>query len=942
MTMKMRLTMKNRNLRQLLLVACVGLTAGGSSSTAFAATHSVMIQNFKFVPADLTIAAGDTVTWEQKDTTKHTTTSDATPPMWDSGLLAADQTYSFKFDSPGTYPYHCTPHAANMKASVTVQAPTNDGHTVLIQGFKFVPATLTINAGETVTWVQKDTTKHTTTSDATPPVWDSGLLLADQTYQFKFTAPGTYPYHCIPHAANMKASVTVQGETTTTNLPVVNLTSPGKGAVYLVPANLTLQATATETNGTIGQVEFLSGTNLLGTATQAPYRLVWSNVVAGSYLLSARAIDSQGGATTSAATAVIVTDVAAYQQHNLVSDLPGLADHVDTNLLNPWAIATSPTGPFWVSANHTGVSTVYDTTGGVQTLIVTIPPPATGTPPSAPTGMIYNNTTNFVVVSNLPARFVFSTEDGTIAAWNAGSNAVLKADRSSAGAIYKGLAIAQTNGETYLYATDFHNGAVDVFDGSFTLENQPDAFVDATIPPGFAPFGIHNIGGNLYVTYAKQDENKEDDVQGPGLGYVNVFDPEGHFIKRFASGEPLNSPWAVTMAPEGFGPFSGKLLIGNFGNGQISAFDPGTGAYLGEVVNGADTPLSIDGLWDLKFGNGGRGGDGGRLYFTAGIAADGSLEDHGLFGSISATPVMRITSLEDNSTAVTISWAGGVGPYLLQMKPALDDTNWFDLLTTEELYVTVPKPGSGGFYRVMQKAPETVTPFSVLLAGPTEVPAVDSAATGLGSLSLKGTQLSYMIPFSGLSGNAAAAHIHGPATPTNSAVVLIPLSGASGTSGVLSGTVTVTPDQLTNLVMGMTYVNIHTPAHSGGEIRGQVVPLRIPVTMSGSTEVPAVTTQAGGAGWVTLIGPNFFYDIDYDGLSANATAAHLHGPADSTHNANVMFGVEGSSGTSGTLEGQNPLTPEQLTELLSGSTYVNIHTSNNPGGEIRGQVVIPH
>jgi uncharacterized protein (TIGR03118 family) len=232
----------------------------------------------------------------------------------------------------------------------------------------------------------------------------------------------------------------------------------------------------------------------------------------------------------------------AYLQHNLVSDLPGLADHLDTNLANPWGIAFSATGPFWISDNHTGVSTIYNSSGTPQSLIVNIPPPAGGPPPGAPTGIVFNGTAGFPVAPGTNAHFIFATEDGTIIGWNTSTNAVLKVDNSASGAVYKGLAIGTNAGGAHVYATDFHNGRIDVFDTNYGPATLTGTFSDPNIPTGFAPFGIQNVDGQLIVTYAMQDTDKHDDVAGPGNGYVDIFDTGGNLIERFASAGALNSP----------------------------------------------------------------------------------------------------------------------------------------------------------------------------------------------------------------------------------------------------------------------------------------------------------------------------------------------------------------------------------------------------------------
>jgi uncharacterized protein (TIGR03118 family) len=392
----------------------------------------------------------------------------------------------------------------------------------------------------------------------------------------------------------------------------------------------------------------------------------------------------------------------SYVQQNLVSDIPGLAPVTDTNLVNPWGLAFSSTSPFWVSDNHAGVSTLYNSTGAVQALVVKIPSPDPQTP-GAPTGVLFNNTTNFVLGTNA-SRFIFATEDGTVVAWNSGSSGVIKADNSASDAIYKGIALANSGGSNYLYAADFHNGKIDVFDSEFAAATLAGSFADTNIPAGFAPFNIEAIGGDLYVTYAKQDDEAEDDVPGNGNGYINVFDTTGNFIKRFASNGTLNSPWAMTMAPATFGAFGGTLLVGNFGDGAINAFDPNTGALLGQLQNPEGATISIQGLWDLKFGNGAQAGDPTKLYFTAGIAGDGAIEDHGLFGALAYTPAFLFTQAVRNGNTLTLSWRGGVPPYVVQMKTDVSAQTWTDVKTVSDTTADVTIEGTSGFFRVSSAA----------------------------------------------------------------------------------------------------------------------------------------------------------------------------------------------------------------------------------------------
>jgi uncharacterized protein (TIGR03118 family) len=337
---------------------------------------------------------------------------------------------------------------------------------------------------------------------------------------------------------------------------------------------------------------------------------------------------------------------ANFLQTNLVSDVPGLAANLDPNLVNPWGISESATSPFWISDNGAGVSTLYDTQGNPLPLVVNIPAPgdplgASGTP----TGTVFNTDPNGFFVANAdgsasaPAVFLFATEDGTISGWNPGidgTHAVIGVDNSSNpnidfGAVYKGLTLAtDPNGQTLLYATNFSAATIDVFNDQFQQVRVRGGFHDSHIPVGYAPFNIRAVGDQLYVAYAKQDSDRHDDFAGPGHGFVDVFSLDGTLEKRLVSHGPLNSPFGLAVAPSDFGDFSNALLVGNFGDGKINAFDPNTGAFLGTLNDTDGNPIQLDGLWALRFGNGGAGGDANKLYFTAGIQD----EQHGLFGSL--------------------------------------------------------------------------------------------------------------------------------------------------------------------------------------------------------------------------------------------------------------------------------------------------------------------
>ncbi len=344
-----------------------------------------------------------------------------------------------------------------------------------------------------------------------------------------------------------------------------------------------------------------------------------------------------------------------YTQTNLVSDQPG-ATVMDANLVNPWGLARSSGSPWWVANNGTGTSTLYNgTTGAPAALIVTIPP-ASGTDPGVPTGTVFNGTTAFELTAGNPARFLFVTEDGTISGWNPAvdaTHAVIKypsPGAPSSGAVYKGVAIASRGGAWFLYVTNFAKRRIEVFDSGFhpvrlggsdhhgNDHNDGDRFEDERIPRSFSPFNVQNIGGDLYVTFAKRDPATNDDVAGPGFGYVDVFSPSGRLLRRLEHGPWLNGPWGLAQAPGDFGAFSHNLLVGQFGSGEIAAYDVATGAFLGTMRDPTDHVLAIEGLWALSFGNGANAGPLNTLFFTAGVED----EEHGLFGTLTSLPAEQL------------------------------------------------------------------------------------------------------------------------------------------------------------------------------------------------------------------------------------------------------------------------------------------------------------
>ena len=313
----------------------------------------------------------------------------------------------------------------------------------------------------------------------------------------------------------------------------------------------------------------------------------------------------------------LLAQQSGYFQNNLVSNTAGVAKTTDPQLLNPWGISILPGQDFWIANNNGGTSTLYDGQGNKNAgLVVTIPGasrnPNGNCTPGCPTGNVSNG--NGIYFSG--GQFIFDTEDGLVASWTGTSNAATVVfDNSARGAVYKGLALLNS---TFLLAANFNSGKIDVLDRNFNLTSLGGSFVDPKLAPGFAPHGIHVIGNQIYVAYAMQDAAKHDAQPGADLGQVDIFDINGNFISTFvAAGGKLNAPWGVVTAPSTFGAFPNAILVGNFGDGTINAFDA-TGKFLGQLTDSSKSALVNPGLWDLVFGGGGPSGDPNTLYLTAG------------------------------------------------------------------------------------------------------------------------------------------------------------------------------------------------------------------------------------------------------------------------------------------------------------------------------------
>src|SRR5689334_6971876 len=334
-----------------------------------------------------------------------------------------------------------------------------------------------------------------------------------------------------------------------------------------------------------------------------------------------------------------------FEQTNLVSSVTGVAPVIDPNLKNPWGVAFGPTGAFSISNERTGTATQYDGNGAPQPTVITVPPAAAspaGTPGS-PTGQVFNPTNDFQIpplIGGTPAVLLFATLDGTISGWIGGATAQREVDNSASASSYTGLALANNGSGNFLYAANHTHNTIDVFSANFAPALGFPSFTDPTLPAGFDVYNIQNLGGTLFVTY-------ENETTGGGI--VDAFTPSGVLIRRISSngaGGVLDSPWGLALAPAGFGPFGGALLVGNEGNGRISAFDPTTGQFLGQLIDAQTQPIANPGLWALTFGTGGLGGDPSALYFTAGIQG----EREGLFGVI--RPVDVVVAVPGPSSAL--------------------------------------------------------------------------------------------------------------------------------------------------------------------------------------------------------------------------------------------------------------------------------------------------
>ena len=539
-----------------------------------------------------------------------------------------------------------------------------------------------------------------------------------------------------------------------------------------------------------------------------------------------------------------------YLVHNLVSDLAGNADFQDSHLVNPWGVGFGKT-PFWAANNGSGTATLYTGTGAIVPLVVVVPQAGNAGTAGPITGMIFNpftsNANAFAVQPGKPALFIFCSEDGVISGWNlsvSGTKASILFDNSKSGAVYTGCAIGGTAAAPYLFAANFHAGTIDVYDANLNLNPAPfnqnvgplpfsgsSSFSNQPIPAGFAPFNVQNLNGTLYVAYAKQDSQKHNNVGGPGNGYVAAFNLNGNLIANLVTEGPLNSPWGMAIAPSEFGPFAGALLVGNFTDGKINAFNATTGAALGALNDTNGNPIAIPGLWSLNFGSGAQGEDMGTLYITAGIGGgpnNDPVQSHGLLASIQAAPFFVTSGVQNGASFI----AGTIAP------------NTWASIKGNGLSAT-----TGNWQVTGSTLPTSVNGVGVTING-TAVPVSF----------VSNTQINFLVPSTTPIGPAQIQTTNNGLTSGAAAVDVNPLAPAFFTLGI-------------NATSGNAYV---AAEHADGTLIG------LPATIKGATPAePGETIMLFATGFGPALGSGALGvtpEIVIDGIAAQVSFAGQVGP----------------------------------------------------------------
>jgi len=538
--------------------------------------------------------------------------------------------------------------------------------------------------------------------------------------------------------------------------------------------------------------------------------------------------------------------------HNLVSDLAGVADHKDPNLVNPWGNGFGQS-PFWTGNNGTGTSTLYDGTGAAIPLIVAIPA-AGGAKTGGPvTGVIFNtfasNATEFAVASGKPASFLFCSTDGIISGWNSSvdsTHALVLVDNSATGAVYTGCVLGGVTGAPLLFAANFHSGTVDVFDGTLTPVHIAGAFANPAVPAGFAPYNVAVIGGNVYVTYAKQDAAQHDSVAGPGNGYVALFDQTGKLVVTLISNGALNSPWGMAVAPASFGPFGGALLVGNFADGKINAYNLTNGDWIATLNDLTGKQIAWPGLWSLSFGSGARSEDPGTLYITAGIGGGPNSDPvgtHGLLASIQPVPAFTVTGIQNAGSFLASDIAPNTWVALKGSALAALPVSWMVTGTT------LPTTVGGVTVTVNNEAApvsfvsNTQINFLVpadILPGPVLIRTTNN---GLSSAFVSTNALLTAPSFFTIGTSAATGHLYVAATHANNSLI--------GPAGLISGATTTGAAPGETIVLYGTGFGATSPAIPNG----QIIPSALNLPVWPTVVIDAVEAQVKFAG---LVAPGLY------------------------------------------------------------------------------------
>jgi len=568
------------------------------------------------------------------------------------------------------------------------------------------------------------------------------------------------------------------------------------------------------------------------------------------------------------ASAMAQTAPNTFLVHKFVSDLAGVADHQDPNLVNPWGNGFGQS-PFWIGNNGTGTSTLYDGTGAAKSLIVDIPA-AGGAKTGGPvTGVIFNtfssNTSEFAVAAGKPASFLFCSLDGLITGWNSSvstTEAEVLFDNSASGAVYTGCALGGVTGAPLLFAANFHAGTVDVFSGTLTPVKNTGAFVDSAIPAGYAPYNVAIIGGNVYVAYAKQDTTQKVSVPGAGNGYVALFDQTGKLVATLIAGGALNAPWGLAVAPSTFAPFGGALLVGNFGDGWINAFNLISGDPLGYLEDPTGAPISYPGLWSLAFGSGADSEDTGTLYFTAGIGGgpnNDPVQSHGLLGSIQPVPSFSVTGIQNAGSFLASDIAPNTWVALKGAALAPLSANW--TLTGNTLPTTVGGVGVtvNGEAAPVSFVSNTQINFLVpadIVPGPVKIVTTNN---GLSGAAVSTTALLTAPAFFEIGANATNGHLYVAAEHADYSLI--------GPAGLISGTTTTPAAPGETIAIYATGFGATTPAIPNG----QIVPTPLPLPVWPTVLIDAVEAQVTFAG---LVGPGL-YQINVVVPAGLASGDHL-------------------------------------------------------------------